>query len=212
MKIFFEFRKLEFFEGIENFEFSFLKILLILNFWRNLKKFDWWNFFLLVFFFFLFFECGVRSTSPMPLVPRPFLKISFFFYFYFYFYFLFFLKILEILNFFMELKFLIDDFFFFWKIWKSWVFSRNWKFWIFFFEKFGNLEFLKEFEKIWLMKFFFFLESGLRSTSPMALVPRPFLKFSFFFFFERFRKNWFFFFSEIWRFVHYQKVKKMKME
>ena len=53
--------------------------------------------------FFFFFESNLRSTSPMPLVPRPFLKISFFFFF--------FLEILEILNFFMELKFLIDDFF-----------------------------------------------------------------------------------------------------
>ena len=52
-------------------------------------------------------------------------------------------------------------FFFFWKIWKSWIFSRNWKF--------------------WLMIFFFF-ESNLRSTSPMPLVPRPFSKISFFFF------------------------------
>ena len=32
MKIFFEFRKLEFFEGIENFDFFFLKNLEILNF------------------------------------------------------------------------------------------------------------------------------------------------------------------------------------
>ena len=50
-------------------------------------------------------------------------------------------------------------FFFFFLIWKSWIFSRNWKFWIFFFER------------------------NLRSTSLMPLVPRPFLKISFFFFF-----------------------------
>ena len=30
------------------------------------------------------------------------------------------------------------------------------KIFFFFFEKFGNLEYLKEFEKIWLMDFFFF--------------------------------------------------------
>ena len=98
-------------------------------------------------------------------------------------------------------------FFFFW-IWKTWIFQRNGKFWLmnffwifwrnwnfdlwcfFFFEKFGNLEYLKKFD--WW--FFFFFGSNLRSTSPMPLVPRPFLKISFFFFFERFTKNWFFFF------------------
>ena len=90
-------------------------------------------------------------------------------------------------------KNLMKFFFFFWKIWKSLIFSRNWKF--------------------WLMIFFFF-GSSLRSTSPMPLVPRRFLKISFFFFFERFTNNWFFFFFffEIWRFVHYQKVKRMKMK
>ena len=100
--------------------------------------------------------------------------------------FFFFLKYLEILNFLKELKILIDVFFFFWKIWKSWIFSRNWKFWL----------------------IFFFFESNLRSTSPMPLVPRPFLKIYFFFFFFFF----FFFLGEIWRFVHYQKVKKIKLE
>ena len=117
-----------------------------------------------------FFGSNLRSTSPMPLVPRPFLKISFFFFF-------FFLKILEILNFFMELKFLIDIyffflknleilnffkelkilnfFFFFWKIWKSWIFEKK-LINEFFFEKFGSLEFFQGIEKIWLMIFFFF--------------------------------------------------------
>ena len=47
--IFFEkFRNLEFFQGTENFDFDF------------------------------FFERNLRSTSLMPLVPRPFLKIAFF--------------------------------------------------------------------------------------------------------------------------------------
>ena len=47
MKIFFffEFEKLEFFEGIENFEFFFLKNLEILNFFKELK--------ILIDFFFL---------------------------------------------------------------------------------------------------------------------------------------------------------------
>ena len=93
-------------------------------------------------------------------------------------------------------------FFFFWKNLEILNFSRNWKFWLilFFFEKFGSLEFFQGIENFdW---FFFFFESNLRSMSPMPLVPRPFLKISFFFFFsflflERFRKNWFFFF---WKF------------
>ena len=53
------------------------------------------------------------------------------------------------------------DFFFLWKIWKSWIFSRNWKFWLmifffffsFFFEKFGILNFWRNW-KFWLMNFF----------------------------------------------------------
>ena len=98
-----------------NWKFSNLEIL---NFFKELK--------ILIDDF--FFESNLRSTSPMPLVPRPFLKISSFFFYFLFFYF--FLKILEILNFFMELKFLIDDFFL-----KNWIFSRNWKFWIFFFER-----------------------------------------------------------------------------
>ena len=108
--------------------------------------------------------------------------------------------------------------FFFFLICKTWIFWRNWKFWLvnFFFLK--NLEILNFFKelKILIDDFFFFFEINLGSTSPMPLVPRPFWKFPsfffFFFFFERFRKNWFFFFFEIWRFVHYQKVKKMKMK
>ena len=132
----------------------------------------------------------------MPLVPRPFLKISFFF------------------------------IFFFWKFWKSWIFSWNWKFWLifffkqpkkyesnapspkaffenfllffFFFGNFGNLEFfqgienfdwwfflknletLNFFKELKILIFFFFFERNLRSTSLMPLVPRPFLKIAFF--------------------------------
>ena len=107
MKIFFFFFKfgnLEFFQGIENF--------------------DWW------FFFFL---KQPKKYEPNALSPKALFE------------FFFFLKNLEVLNFFMELKILIDFFFFekfrnleffqgienfelfffFWKIWKSWIFS--WK-------------------------------------------------------------------------------------
>ena len=82
---------------------------------------------------------------------------------------------------FLFLKKNLTKIFFFFEFWKLEFFEgiENFEF---FFEKFGNLEILKEFEKIWLMKFFFF-ESGLRITSPMPLVPRHFFKISFFFFF-----------------------------
>ena len=76
IKIFF------FFLNLENLNFSkelkildyfilfFEKNLEILNFFEGIENFDWW-----------FFFSNLRSTSPMPLVPRPFLKISFFFFF-----------------------------------------------------------------------------------------------------------------------------------
>ena len=86
--------------------------------------------------------------------------------------FFFFLKKFGNLEFFKELKILIDSFFFL-----------------------KNLEVLNFFKELKiLIDFFFFFESNLRSMSPMPLVPRPFLKISFFFFFsflflERFRKN-----------------------
>ena len=73
--------------------------------------------------------------------------------------FFFFFGNLENLNFSKELKIL--DFFFFEKFWKPWIFQGI--------ENFDG--------------FFFFFESNLRSTSPMPLVQRPFLKISFFFFF-----------------------------
>ena len=38
----------------------------------------------LKFLNFFFFESNLKSTSPMPLVLRPFLKISFFFFFFFF--------------------------------------------------------------------------------------------------------------------------------
>ena len=97
---------------------------------------------------------------------------------------------------FLFLKRNLMKIFFFW-IWKTWIFRRNWKFWIFFFKNLEILNFLKEL-KILIDDFFFL--SNLRSTSPMPLVLRPFLKISFFFFFffwERFRKIFFFFFGNM---------------
>ena len=77
MKIFF------FFLNLENLNFS--KELKILDFFF-LKKFGnpeffWknWKFWLMIFFL-----SNLRSTSLMPLVLRPFLKISFLFFFFFF--------------------------------------------------------------------------------------------------------------------------------
>ena len=148
---------------------------------KNLMKIFFWKFWKFwifsrnwKFWLMFFFEINLRSTSPMPLVLRPFLKISLFF----------FLKILEILNFFMELKILI---FFFLKNVEVLNFFKgveNFDWLIFFLE---NLNFSKELK---FLKFFFFF-----------LIWRSWI----------FSRNWNFFFFEIWRFVHYQKV-KMKME
>ena len=105
---------------------------------------------------------------------------------------------------FLFLKKNLMKIFFFW-ISKTWIFRRNWKFWIFFFFFWKNLEILNfwtNLKKFDWWNFFFFFESGLRSTSPMPLACKPFF-FSFFLFF---------FFFEIWRFVHYKQVKKMKMK
>ena len=92
MKIFFfffKFGKLKFLEGIENFYFDFFfffwKNLEILNFFKELKI---WIFlfeeswiFSRNWKFWIFFERNLRSTSLMPLVPRPFLKFFFLFFF-----------------------------------------------------------------------------------------------------------------------------------
>ena len=91
-------------------------------------------------------------------------------------------------------KNLMKIFFFFWKIWKSWIFVL----WIFFkelkilidnFFLLKILEILNFFKELKILIddfFFFFFESNLRSTSPMPLVLRSFWKFpssfSFFFF------------------------------
>ena len=99
--------------------------------------------------------------------------------------FFFFLKNLEILNFFKELKIL--NFFFFWKIWKSWIFEKiDW--WNFFF-----------FWKIW--------KSWILSRNWKNLIDDFFLKnLEILNFFKELKILIdFFFFFEIWRFVHYQK-------
>ena len=76
MKIFFVF----FFLNLENLKFlKELKILIFfffekignLEFLKEFEKIWLMNFF--------FFENGLRNMSPMPLISRPFLKISFFF-------------------------------------------------------------------------------------------------------------------------------------
>ena len=144
---------------------------------------------------FVFFLSCLRSTSPMPLIQR-----------------LFFLKKKKIRNleFFKELKILIDEFFL--KILEILNFSRNWKFWlmfifIFFLQATKKYEpnalslkaFFENFLLLLLFFFFFFLKDLER----------------FFFFFWKFYLLSFFiifYFFEIWRFVHYQKVKKMKIK
>ena len=128
-----------------------MKNLEILNFFKELK--------ILIDDF--FFESNLRSTSPMPLVPRPFLKISFFFFFFF--------------ENFVNLEFFhgIEIFY-----------------WWFFFEKFRNLEFFQGIEN-----FEFFFWKKPKKYESNAPSPKAF--------FENF--VFFFFFFEIWRFVHYQK-------
>ena len=99
--------------------FFFLKNLEILNFFKELKKKK--------------IESNLRSTSPMPLVPRPFLKISFFFWkdlerIYFYFYFL---------------KY--EDLFII-KKWRRWRWRWRWS---------------KSDEDLFMMIFFFFFEKPI---------------------------------------------------
>ena len=105
--------------------------------------------------------------------------------------------------------------FFFWKIWKSWILSRNWKNLIddFFLKNLEILNFFKEL-KILIGDFFFFLKQP-KKYEPNAPSPKAFFENFLLFFFWKIYKElifFFFFFIEIWRFVHYQKVKKMKMK
>ena len=120
MKIFF------FFLNLENLNFS--KELKILDFFFFLKKFGnpeffWrnWKFWLLIFSFLK----QPKKYEPNALSPKAFFENLLLF---------FFLKILEILNFFMELKFLIDDFFL------------------------KNLEILNFFKELKSLNFFFFFK------------------------------------------------------
>ena len=70
---------------------------------------------------------------------------------------IFFFLNLENLNFLKELKILKN--FFFWKIWKSWIFSWNWKFWLMiFFFLLKNLEILNFFKELKILIFEFFFE------------------------------------------------------
>ena len=78
-------------------------------------------------------------------------------------------------------KNLMKIFFFFWK---TWIFQRNWKLWNFFLFLFLSFSF-----------FFFFLKN---------------LEILNFFKELKILIDFFFFFFEIWRFVHYQKVKKWR--
>ena len=119
--IFFFFEKfgnLEFFKGIENFElfFFFFEKFRNLEFFQGIENFEW------RFFFFL---KQPKKYKPNAFSPKALFEFFFFF---------FFLKNLEVLNFFMELKILID----------------------FFFLK--NLEILNFFKELKILNFFIFLK------------------------------------------------------
>ena len=116
--------------------------------------------------------------------------------------FFFFGKIWKSWIFFMELKILIDDFFFFLKILEILNFFMELKFLIddfFFFLK--TLEILNFFKELKILNFFFYFERNLRSTSLMPLVPRPFFKILSLFFFLKYEDLFII-----------KKVKKMKMK
>ena len=94
----------------------------------------------------------------------------------------------------------------------SFSFSFSFFLFFFFFEKFGNLEFFQGIWKFWLMIFFFFWKQP-KKYEPNAPSPKAFFEnFLLFFFFKDLQRIFFFFLIELWRFVHYQKVKKMKMK
>ena len=127
--------------------------------------------------------------SPTPLVPRPFLKISFFFFF----------EKFGNLEFFHGIE--NFDFFFFEKCRSLEFFSRSWKLWLIdFFFLVENLNFSKEFK---ILKFFFFFEK-FGSLEFFHGIEN--FDFFFFFFFEKFGNleffygienfDWFFFFWE----------------
>ena len=116
---FFEkFGNLEFFQGIENLDFFFFEEFGNLEFFQGIENFDWW---------FFFFEGNLRSTSPMALVPRPFLKIFFFFFSW---------KDLERI-----------DFFFFFLIYEDLFIIKKWRRW--------RWRWSKSDEDLFMMIFFF---------------------------------------------------------
>ena len=76
------------------------------------------------------------------------------------------------------------EIFFFFLIWKSWIFSRNWKFWL----------------VIFLFFFFFVFEKQPKKYEPNALSPKALFEnflFLFLFFFWKFWKSWIF--EGIWK-------------
>ena len=85
-------------------------------------------------------------------------------------------------------------FFFFFEFGKLEFFKgiENFGFFFFFWKKFGNPEFFWRNWKFWLM-IFFFLEQP-KKYKPNAPSPKAFFENFLFFFLERFRKDWFFFF------------------
>ena len=160
----------------------------ILNFFKELK---------ILIDDFLFFK---QPKKYEPNAPSPKAFFENFLLFLFLFLFLFFIFFENFGNLeFLKKNWLMNFFFFFWKIWKSWILSRNWKNLIddfFFFEKFRNLEFFQVTENFDFF-FFFFVWKKPKKYEPNAPSPKAFFEFFFFFF---------------WRFVHYKKkVKKMKM-
>ena len=111
-----------------------------------------------------------------------------------------------------EEEFNEDLFFFFWILnFENLNFSKELKFFIFlFFLK--NLEILNFFKELKILIDDFFFESNLRSTSPMPLVPRPFLKNFLLFFFENFWNLEFFHGIEIfdWWFFFFEKFRNLE--
>ena len=94
-------------------------------------------------------------------------------------------------------KNLMKIFFFFFWIWKTWIFQRNLKFWIFFFflKNFGNLEFFKELKILMDFFYFFYFWKQPKKYEPNAPSPKAlFENFLLFFFKDLERIDFFFFF------------------
>ena len=143
--------------------------------WIFQRNWKFWNF---------FFLKQPKKYEPNAASPKAFFEN----------FLLFFLKILEILNFFMELKFLIDDFFL--KNLEILNFFKELKIFIddFFFLK--NLEILNFFKELKILIFFFWKKP--KKYEPNAPSPKAFFE------------NFVFFFEDL--FIIKKKVKKMKMK